>query len=449
MVFSMFESLSSKISNAFSKIRKGPVVTAANIEDALKEIRIALLEADVPVEVVKEFFEKVKVDALGERVLKNISPEKMVVEVVYNNMFNILKNDDDLKIPYEKPFKIMLVGLQGAGKTTTAAKLVQYFAKQNLKKAFLTSVDIYRPAAIEQLHMLSESVGAEFFDADPSKDKPLDILKNAEKIGNKKDLFILDTAGRLHTDDAMMEELCALKMEFNPHEVFLVADSMTGQDSLRIAKEFNEKVGITGVILTRMDGDPRGGAALSMKFVTGKPIRFIGNGEKSDGLEKFHPDRIAQKILGMGDVLSLIEKAREASSEDDDMALAKKIQSGKFDLNDFAKQFSKINKMGGILNVIKYLPGLQNASAMLQNRGIDDSMITKKLAMISSMTKAERKNPDIIKSSRKTRITKGSGTTIQDLNKLLTEFNQMKEMMRRLQKMSRGDMMQMMKSFMK
>lgn len=342
----------------------------------------------------------------------------------------------------------MLVGLQGAGKTTTAAKLVQHFSKQNLKEAFLTSVDIYRPAAIEQLAVLAQSVGAEFMEAD-TNDTPLQILKKAQKIGNRKDLFILDTAGRLHTDDLMMNELRELKDTFMPDEIFLVADAMTGQDSLRIAKEFNEQVGITGVILTRMDGDPRGGAALAMKFVTGKPIRFIGNGEKSDSLEKFHPDRIAQKILGMGDVLSLIEKAREASDEDEDMALAKKIQSGKFDLNDFAKQFSKITKMGGILSVVKYLPGLQNAEAMLKGRGIDDSIITKKLAMISSMTKTERKNPDIIKSSRKTRIVKGSGTTIQDLNKLLTEFNQTKEMMRRLQKMSHGDMMQMMKSFMK
>jgi len=444
----MFENLSAKISSAFAKLKKGAVVTATNIEEALKEIRTALLDADVPVDVVKEFFEKVKVDALGEKVLKNISPENMVVEVVYNNILEILKNDTELKIPYEKPFKIMLVGLQGAGKTTTAAKLAQHYAKQNLKDIFLASVDIYRPAAIEQLSVLAKSVGAEFMDADTG-DKPLEILRKAQKIGNRKDLFILDTAGRLHTDDTMMNELRTLKDAFMPDEIFLVADAMTGQDSLRIAKEFNEQVGITGVILTRMDGDPRGGAALSMKFVTGKPIRFIGTGEKSESLEQFHPDRIAQKILGMGDVLSLIEKAREASDEDEDMALAKKIQSGKFDLNDFAKQFSKINKMGGIMSLVKYIPGMQNAEAMLKGRGIDDSLITKKLAMISSMTKAERKNPDIIKSSRKTRITDGSGTTIQDLNKLLTEFNQTKEMMRRLQKMSKGDMMQMMKSFMK
>lgn len=446
----MFENLSEKFVNVFNKLRGKATLTAADIESGLKEIRIALLEADVSVDVVKKFFEKIKTEALGEKVLKNIAPEHMVVEIVYQNILEILSEKKDIEIPYDKQLRIMLVGLQGAGKTTTVAKLSEYFSKKIKKEnMLLASCDVSRPAAIEQLRVLSHDIGVDFFEIDEKKENALKIASNLSKNINNKDFVVLDTAGRLYTDDDLMKELVAVKKEFDPNYVFLVADSMTGQDAVNIAADFNNKVGISGVILTKMDGNSRCGAALSMKITTGCPIFFVGTGEKVNQLELFDGEKIAKRILGMGDIVSLVEKAREVSETEDDEKLAKRIQSGKFDLNDFAAQFKKINSMGGVMSILKYLPGagaLQNA---VQKNGFDKSLITKNLAMISSMTKLERKNPDIIKSSRKKRITDGSGTTIQDLNKLLTQYNQMRDIMRKLQKMSAGNMFSMFKNFMK
>ena len=445
----MFDNLTSRITSVFEKIRKKSFLTEADIESALKEIRIALLEADVAVSVVKDFFEKVKSEAVGEKVLKSVAPEHMVVEIVYQNIVKMLSDDSEIKNPYDKQLRIMLVGLQGSGKTTTAAKLVNYFQKKHNKKSpLLTSVDVLRPAAVDQLKILAESVNANFTDVDIKTDKPLDILSRAMKNSNESDLFILDTAGRLHTDDDLMNELKILKEKFQPNEIFLVADSMTGQDSVNIAKEFNDALSLTGVILTRMDGDPRGGAALSMKFITNCPIRFIGTGEKIDQLDQFNAERVAQKILGMGDILALVEKAKETET-DEDLTLAKKIQSGKFDLNDFAYQFSKINKMGGIKKLINYLPGAANLESMMQSKGVSTKVIDKNLAIIRSMTKQERKNPEIIKGSRKKRISLGSGTTIQDVNKLLQQFFQLKEIIKKLQKMPKGNLQSLLKGIIK
>lgn len=445
----MFDNLTSRITSVFEKIRKKSFLTEADIESALKEIRIALLEADVAVSVVKDFFEKVKSEAVGEKVLKSVAPEHMVVEIVYQNIVKMLSDDSEIKNPYDKQLRIMLVGLQGSGKTTTAAKLVNYFQKKHNKKSpLLSSVDVLRPAAVDQLKILAESVNANFTDVDIKTDKPLDILSRAMKNSNESDLFILDTAGRLHTDDDLMNELKILKEKFQPNEIFLVADSMTGQDSVNIAKEFNDALSLTGVILTRMDGDPRGGAALSMKFITNCPIRFIGTGEKIDQLDQFNAERVAQKILGMGDILALVEKAKETET-DEDLTLAKKIQSGKFDLNDFAYQFSKINKMGGIKKLINYLPGAANIESMMQSKGVSTKVIDKNLAIIRSMTKQERKNPEIIKGSRKKRISLGSGTTIQDVNKLLQQFFQLKEIIKKLQKMPKGNLQSLLKGIIK
>lgn len=445
----MFDNLTSRITSVFEKIRKKSFLTEADIESALKEIRIALLEADVAVSVVKDFFEKVKSEAVGEKVLKSVAPEHMVVEIVYQNIVKMLSDDSEIKNPYDKQLRIMLIGLQGSGKTTTAAKLVNYFQKKHNKKSpLLTSVDVLRPAAVDQLKILAESVNANFTDVDIKTDKPLDILSRAMKNSNESDLFILDTAGRLHTDDDLMNELKILKEKFQPNEIFLVADSMTGQDSVNIAKEFNDALSLTGVILTRMDGDPRGGAALSMKFITNCPIRFIGTGEKIDQLDQFNAERVAQKILGMGDILALVEKAKETET-DEDLTLAKKIQSGKFDLNDFAYQFSKINKMGGIKKLINYLPGAANLESMMQSKGVSTKVIDKNLAIIRSMTKQERKNPEIIKGSRKKRISLGSGTTIQDVNKLLQQFFQLKEIIKKLQKMPKGNLQSLLKGIIK
>lgn len=446
----MFENLSEKLGNVFSKLRGKSTLTASDIEFGLKEIRIALLEADVSVDVVKKFFEKIKTEALGEKVLKNIAPEHMIVEIVYKNILQILSEKKDIEIPYDKQLRIMLVGLQGAGKTTTVAKIAEYFSKKIKKEnMLLASCDVSRPAAVQQLRILSQDIGVDFFEIDENKENAVEIATRLSKSINNKDFIVLDTAGRLYTDEDLMNELISVKKEFDPNYVFLVADSMTGQDAINIALDFNNKIGISGVILTKMDGNSRCGAALSMKIATGCPIFFVGTGEKINQLELFDSEKIAKSILGMGDIVSLVEKAREVSNTADDENLAKRIQSGKFDLNDFAAQFKKINSMGGVMSVLKYLPGASAIQNAVQKNGFDKALITKNLAMIASMTKLERKNPDIIKSSRKKRITEGSGTTIQDLNKLLTQYNQMKDVMKKLQKMSAGNMFSMFKNFMK
>lgn len=446
----MFENLTNKLSNIFNKLRKTTILTEDNINEALDEIRTALLEADVAMDAVNLMLARIKAEAIGRQVVKSVSPEQMMVKIVHDSIVQVLSDGDQQPITInKKPTRIMLVGLQGSGKTTTAAKLAHALTKNTNYKALLTSVDVYRPAAIEQLSLLAGQVGASFTNADPSVDKPSDILQRAEEQVSldRPDLFILDTAGRLHTDADLMREIKELKEKFKPHEVLLVIDSMTGQDSINICKEFHQAVGVTGAVLSRIDGDPRGGVALSIRAATGVPIRYLGVGEKFDQLELFNAKRIADRILDMGDIVSLVEKAQEAQDEDDER-IALRMQKGYFDLNDFSAHFRKILKMGGFAKLLGFLPGLGGISASLKNHGFDDSFIKKNIAIISSMTKYERRHPEILKNARKLRIASGAGASVQEINRLLKQYEQMALIVKKMKNMPADKIQQMMKNMM-
>lgn len=424
----MFESLGDRLQNAVSKIKGYGKITEDNISEMMREIRLALLEADVNYQVVKEFTNNVKEKALGEEVKRSIKPGDMFVKILNDELTELLGGEEKPLNLKGNPATLMLVGLQGSGKTTTIGKLANYLRKKHAKKPLLVACDVYRPAAIDQLKQLGKQLNIEVYEE--GKNNPVEIAKNAINYAkeNKYDYVLIDTAGRLHVDEELMKELENIRKEVSPDEILLVIDAMMGQDAINVITGFNDKLPLTGVILTKLDGDTRGGVALSVRHLTNVPIKFIGVSEKLDGLDSFDPKRMAGRILGMGDIVSLVEKATEAIDEKEAEKAAKKMQSGKFDLEDFLNQMKQIKKLGPLENLIKLIPG---ASKMgLNNINIDPKQMAHIEAIILSMTPAERKNPDIIKASRKTRIAKGCGLSVQEVNKLLTQFDQMKKMMK-------------------
>ncbi|MBQ8882485.1 MAG: signal recognition particle protein [Clostridia bacterium] len=426
----LFSGLSEKLNHIFSKITSKGKLTELEIKQSMREIRIALLEADVNFSVVKDFVSKVSEKAVGERVLKSLTPGQQVIKIVNEELVALMGSaNSKLEVSPAPPTVMMLCGLQGAGKTTMCGKLSQFLIK-NGKKPLLVACDIYRPAAINQLKVVGKSVNTEVFER--GTNKPAKTAKEAVEYAKSKgyDTVIIDTAGRLHIDETLMDELADVKSAVNPTEILLTVDAMTGQDAVTVATTFNEKLDITGVILTKLDGDTRGGAALSIKAVTGKPIKFCGIGEKSGDLEPFYPDRMASRILGMGDVLTLIEKAQSAVSEEEMKKMEKKIRDASFTLDDFLIQFENMKKMGSISDILAMMPGMNNLK--ISEKDIDESRIEKFKAIIRSMTMEERTKPDIIKSSRRKRIADGSGTTIQDVNQLLKQFEQTRDLMKKM-----------------
>ena len=424
----MFESLGDRLQNAVSKIKGYGKITEDNISEMMREIRLALLEADVNYQVVKEFTNNVKEKALGEEVKRSIKPGDMFVKILNDELTELLGGEEKPLNLKGNPATLMLVGLQGSGKTTTIGKLANYLRKKHAKKPLLVACDVYRPAAIDQLKQLGKELNIEVYEE--GKNNPVEIAKNAINYAkeNKYDYVLIDTAGRLHVDEELMEELENIRKEVSPDEILLVIDAMMGQDAINVITGFNDRLALTGVILTKLDGDTRGGVALSVRHLTNVPIKFIGVSEKLDGLDSFDPKRMAGRILGMGDIVSLVEKATEAIDEKEAEKAAKKMQSGKFDLEDFLNQMKQIKKLGPLENLIKLIPG---ASKMgLNNINIDPKQMAHIEAIILSMTPVERRNPDIIKASRKTRIAKGCGLSVQEVNKLLTQFDQMKKMMK-------------------
>ena len=424
----MFESLGDRLQNVMSKIKGYGKITEDNISEMLREIRLALLEADVNYKVVKEFTNTVKEKALGEEVKRSIKPGDMFVKIVNDELTELLGGEEKYINLTGNPAILMLVGLQGSGKTTTIGKLANFLRKKHAKKPLLVACDVYRPAAIDQLKQIGKQLNIEVYDE--GKNNPVEIAKNAinHAKSNGYDYVLIDTAGRLHIDEALMEELDNIKNEVNPQEILLVIDSMMGQDAINVITGFNDKLPLTGVILAKLDGDTRGGVALSVRHLTNVPIKFIGVSEKMDGLEEFYPDRMATRILGMGDLMSMIEKAEEVIDQDEAMKAAKKMNSGKFDLEDFLSQLKQIRKLGPLENLIKLIPG---ASKMGLNKvKIDPKDMAHIEAIILSMTPDERRNPDILKASRKIRIAKGSGRSVEEVNRLLKQFEQMKLMMK-------------------
>ncbi len=438
----MFGTLNEKLEKIVKSIAGRATISEDDLDITLREIRIALLEADVALSVVKDFIDNVKSNIVGKEVLKSIKPDQMIIKLVQEELIKILGlNNEPLNIAKTGITKILFCGLQGSGKTTTIAKVANFIKKNSKKKILLVSSDIYRPAAQEQLQVLGKQINVEFFDHQNSQSVEaitLESIKYAEK--NLFDILLFDTAGRQVVDDKMMEELKTISQKLKPQETILVADSLTGQDAANIAKRFNETVSITSSILTRVDGDGRGGAALSIKSITGAPIKFIGTGEKIDQLESFHPERIANRILGMGDIVSLVEKASENIDKKEMEDLAKKMSKGKFDLEDFASQLKQMGKMGGISGIMSMLPGISKAQKLMAENKISDDVINHQIAIISSMTKKERSDPDIIKASRKIRISNGSGTRVQDVNKLLKQFFQSQKMMKKMKSTGKGGM---------
>ena len=426
-----FDSLSEKLNHVFSKMREKGKLTDLEIKQAMREIRIALLEADVNFQVVRDFINRVSEKASGEDILKGLNSTQQVIKIVNDELIALMgSTHSKLAVADRPPTIIMMCGLQGAGKTTMCGKLAGMLKKQN-KKVMLAACDVYRPAAIKQLQVVGGKVNVPVFEE--GQINPVKIAKDALDEAKRQgaDVLIIDTAGRLHIDEQLMEELQKIKAEVTPDEILLVVDSMTGQDAVNVAETFNQKLDITGVIITKLDGDTRGGAALSIKAVTGKPIKFVGSGEKMEDIEPFYPDRMASRILGMGDVLTLIEKAQEAFSEEEALKLQKKMKTNSFTLQDYLNQLESVKKMGGIGKLMSMVPGL---GGKVKEDDIDESKIIKTKAIILSMTPEERNNPDIIKASRRKRIAAGSGTSIQDVNQLLKQFDMSKEMMRRVSK---------------
>lgn len=424
----LFGNLSEKLNNIFGKLRSKGRLSEQDIKQAMREIRVALLEADVNFGVVKQFIATVSEKAVGEDILKSLTPGQQVVKIVNDELVALMgSTNSKLEVSPKPPTVIMMCGLQGAGKTTMCGKLAQILIKQG-KKPMLCACDIYRPAAINQLKVVGRSVGAEVFEK--GTQSPVKTAKQAIEYAESKgyNTVIIDTAGRLHIDEALMNELIEVKKAVQPTEILLVVDAMTGQDAVNVAKSFDKQLDITGVILTKLDGDTRGGAALSIRAVTGKPIKFCGVGEKMGDLEPFYPDRMASRILGMGDVLTLIEKAKAAVSEEQLKDMEKRMLQAKFTLDDFLVQFESIKKMGGVKDVIGMMPGMSGMK--IKEGDINEDLIDKYKAIICSMTKRERDNPDIIKSSRRKRIAVGSGTTIQQVNQLLKQYDQAKAMMK-------------------
>ncbi len=436
----MFSSLSDKLTNIVSSIKGKAVISEDDLDITLRDIRVALLEADVSLEVVKQFITSIKSQALGQDVLQNIQPDQMIVKIVYDELVNILgSKNEDLILNTTPPAVILFCGLQGSGKTTSLAKLAKLLKDKQNKKILTVSADIYRPAAQEQLKILSDKNDINFFETNNTKDIKK-IISNSLLEAKKElyDILLIDTAGRQVLNEDLMGELRLINEISSPIEKILVSDSLSGQDAATTAKKFHDLIGITGVFLTRVDGDSRGGAALSVKSVTGAPIKFLGMGEKIDQIENFHPDRIAKRILGMGDIVSLVEKASQNVEEEDIKKISKKISEGNFDLNDFASQIKQMKKVGGVSGMLTMLPGVSKAQKAMAEKNISDDILIKQLAIISSMTLKEKKHPEIIKASRKIRISKGSGTKVQDVNKLLKQFLQSQKMLKRMKNMGGG-----------
>ncbi len=432
----MFESLTSRLSNTLRNLRGSGRLTEDNIKDTLREVRMALLEADVALPVVREFVEQVKARAVGKEVLESLTPGQALVKVVHEELITLMgEANEELDLSTQPPAVVLMAGLQGAGKTTTVGKLARWLKERKKKSVLVVSADIYRPAAIEQLKTLAAEVGVEFFPSD-SNQKPVDIARNAVDAARKKhiDVVLVDTAGRLHIDDEMMSEIQQVHAAVEPVETLFVVDSMTGQDAANTAKAFGDALPLTGVVLTKTDGDSRGGAALSVRQITGKPIKFLGVGEKSNALEPFHPDRMASRILEMGDVLSLVEEVQHKVDHDKAQKLANKFKKGKgFDLEDFRDQLQQLQNMGGIGALMDKLPGMGNIPEAAKNQ-VNEKEFARLEAIINSMTPHERRHPDVIKGARKRRIATGSGTQVQDVNRLLKQFTQMQKMMKKMSK---------------
>jgi len=445
----VLENLTRRLSRLVKTIRGEARLTEINIQEALREVRMALLEADVALPVVRDFIDRVREKALGQEVIGSLTPGQALVGVVHREITALMGGESAaLDLAVTPPAVILFAGLQGTGKTTTAAKLARLLAGERKKKPLLVSCDVYRPAAIEQLHTLAAQTGVDFFPSEVGQ-RPVDIALAALDHARKHyhDVLLVDTAGRLAIDEQMMREMAALHGALNPSETLFVVDSMQGQDAVNVAKTFNEKLPLTGVVLTKLDGDARGGAALSVRQVTGKPIKFVGVSEKPDGLEPFHPERMAARILGMGDVLSLVEEARKSVDVEEAKKLAEKVRKGKgFDLEDFKQQIGQMRKMGGVAALVDKLPA-QFAQAA-QSSQMDEKQLRRVEGIINSMTPAERIRPEIIKASRKRRIASGAGVPVQEVNRLLNQFEQMREMMKRMQKGGLAKMMRGMKGFM-
>ncbi|MEZ5813247.1 MAG: signal recognition particle protein [Alphaproteobacteria bacterium] len=445
----MFESLSEKLGGVFSKLRGKGSLSENDVMAVSREIRVALLEADVALPVVKEFIAGIKDKAVGQDVIKGVNPGQQVIKIVHDALVEMLGSEaDELKFS-SPPSAYLMVGLQGSGKTTSTAKIAKLLSDKHNKKVLMASLDVYRPAAQEQLKQLGEQTGVATLEIIEGQ-KPVDIAGRAMDTARKEgfDVVMLDTAGRLSIDDEMMAEAAAVQKATSPIETLLVADAMTGQDAVQTAKAFDERVPLSGIMLTRVDGDARGGAAMSMKAVTGKPIKLIGVGEKWDALETFHPERIAGRILGMGDIVSLVEKAVETVDAEDAQKMAAKFKKGQFDFNDLLSQMQQMKKMGGMGAMMKMMPGLSGMADKLGDAGLDDSMMKRQEAIIFSMTKAEREKPDLLNMKRKQRIAAGSGTSVQDINKIVKQLKQMQTMMKQMRKMGPGKMMGMMKDMM-
>lgn len=436
-----FEGLSSRLQEITRKLKGKARITESDLKEVLREVKFALLDADVNYKIVKDFVKVIEEKALGQDVLKSLTPGQQVIKIVKDELVDLLGGESSkINFTSNPPTIIMLVGLQGSGKTTTAGKLANLIRKQG-KNPLLVACDVYRPAAIKQLQVVGKQLNVPVYANEQTKDVVM-IAKQAINVAISKlnDVIILDTAGRLHIDEELMQELKDLKSSVKPHEILLVVDSMTGQDAVNVAETFNNNLGIDGVVLTKLDGDTRGGAALSVKKVTGKPIKFAATGEKLSDIEEFHPDRMASRILGMGDVLSIIEKAEETFDEEEALKMEKKLRKQKFDLEDYLAQLRQVKKMGSFSSILKMLPGMGN----LKNIQIDDKEFDKVEAMICSMTLEERRNPKILNGSRRLRIAKGSGTTVQDINKFVNSFEMTQKMMKKLTN-NKGAMKKMMR----
>ena len=444
----MFDNLTDRLSNTLKKLKGQGRLTEDNIKETLREVRMALLEADVSLSVVTDFIERVKEGALGQEVQTSLSPGQAMIKVVQSELVKVMgEANEGLNLRAVPPAIVLMAGLQGAGKTTTVAKLGRWLQENQKKKVGVVSADVYRPAAIKQLQMLANELNLDFFDSDLTQ-QPVDIAKNAIEAARKKflDVIIIDTAGRLHVDDEMMDEIKALHAAINPVETLFVVDSMTGQDAAITAKAFNDALPLTGIILTKADGDARGGAALSIRHITGKPIKFIGVGEKTNALEPFYPDRIASRILGMGDVLGLIEEIEQKVDKEKAEKLVKKIQKGKsFDLEDFREQLQEMERMGGVSSMLEKLPGMNAVPSEMKNK-VNDKMLARQIAVINSMTMQERRFPDLIKGNRKKRIAMGCGQELHDVNRMLKQFLMMQKMMKKFKTGNMANMIRGIKS---
>jgi signal recognition particle subunit SRP54 len=434
----MFDSLSDRLGGVFDKLRGRGALKEQDVRDAMREVRIALLEADVALPVVRRFVDQVTEQAVGQSVLRSVTPGQQVVKIVNDALVEMLGGDTtpELDLNAAPPVVIMMVGLQGSGKTTSTAKIAKLLKEKHGKKAMMASLDVNRPAAQEQLKVLGEQVGVATLPI-ISGQQPAEIATRAMQAAKLQavDILLLDTAGRLHVDQQLMDEMKAVAAISNPRETLLVVDSLTGQDAVNVAQSFSGEVDLTGVVLTRMDGDARGGAALSMRAVTGKPIKFAGTGEKMDALEVFHPSRVANRILGMGDIVSIVEKAAETVKVEDAEALAKRMEQGKFDMNDLRTQLKQMQSMGGLGMLAGMMPGMKKAKAAMQASGMDDRVLLRMDAIIGSMTPKERTNPALLNAKRKIRVAKGSGTQVQDVNKLLKMHMEMSKAMKQIKKM--------------